>query len=111
MGYWPAPILFKGSSLLEPSIELLRSMKPIFFVKGGWHLSNFHYGNLKLLKYKYDSFSHQELQGAFKNTEDYWDHVAYQGGSDAINTKCRESNEALLPTYVVKRYKRYESLY
>lgn len=112
MGNWPQPVIGFGSFLKHHPIDDMRGRRgnPLYWVLGGWHFSNFYYGNVQMLKEKYDGFSHQELQRSFKNDEDFWKNVVNSGGSEKINTHCTEYTAMDVPEYIFKRHKRYQSL-
>lgn len=70
---WPTTLLTKKKFLIEKTPSFLRenirnSQYMPHIYNGGWHLSYF--GNAERLKYKIESFSHQEFnKESFKDTE------------------------------------------
>lgn len=113
MGNWAMPVVALGSILHQKNIENMRNKRgdPVLWLLGGWHFSNFYYGNPQMLKEKYDSFSHQELKNNFKNDESYWSSAVAKGGSKETNTHCEEYSVGMdIPEYVFKRHRRYKAL-
>lgn len=74
----------------------------LFYVKGGWHLSNFYYHNIQMLVDKYQGFSHQEITKTIPNTVEYWSEVIKKGGNTHTNTHCDEVEFLELPKYIYK---------
>lgn len=112
MGNWPHPVVQYGVILKHKRVEDLRGRKgnPLFWTLGGWHFSNFHYGDINMLIDKFDAFSHQELKEHYVNDAKYWKDVMHRGGSEKINTHCEEYHVIDIPEYIFKMHDKYQIL-
>jgi len=78
---------------------------PKMWMWGGWHFSNFPFGDPKFMIEKYNSVSHQELQklGNLQD-EEYWKQKINAGGDSNVNTHCVEKTTLSLPAYVWRHW-------
>lgn len=112
---WQGTVIASATYITTLGIEGARARRGKATVNtklltGGWHFSNFPFGNASRLVEKYRAFSHQEItQKVANNPEQYWASVM-QGGDQKTNTHCEEHTLWILPRLIFSAPGRFADL-
>ena len=104
MGSWPGSQVWSVKDVLKRGVQTCKDSRGTHTstLTGGWHFSNFPFGNPQHMVEKFSAFSHQEETSKISNTESFWSKNLAQGGSSKVNTQCEDVSTLQLPVFVIQ---------
>lgn len=114
---WSGTVLAKIDTAMEMGLQTIRDRRTatdanVLLGWGGWHFSNFPFGDPKKLVSKYTSFAESQTIDHIKDGDllAYWRHTMNNGGDIKSNTHCEERELRHFPRLVADDPMRFVEL-